>query len=335
MHKANPKPLPQVDWAGLEERARALIRNSLAPGTLRSHRWHFKVFAEWCERYDRCALPASIETVQFFLSHVAGRYRYNTIKGMLDTIVIAHRMRGEAFDRQAFRAVVQGIGRKHGTAGRLVAPLTIGELRTIVMGLPDTIAGVRDRAVLAVGFAGAFRTSELVGLDIGTIGAGGRGIVAIDKEGAHITLVRSKTDQVGKGIFKLLPRGGDPCPVAALEKWLAMAAISSGPVFRPFWRWGVPRQQRMGHCGVSNIVKRAVYDSALRAGVSEAQARARANQMASHSLRTGFVTSAARAKVASEDIAIHVGWVGTQMVAHYMRQLDPMEDNPAHLVLTS
>jgi integrase len=203
------------------------------------------------------------------------------------------------------------------------------------MGMPDTIAGARDRAVLTVGFAGALRTSELVGLDIGAIGGGGRGLVAIDGEGAHITLIRSKTDQQGRGISKLLPRGGDPCPVSTLERWLAMADISSGPVFRPFWRWGVPRQQRMGHRGVATIVKKAVYVSALRAGASEVHARARASQVSSHSLRAGFVTSAARAKVASEDIALHVGWVGTQMVAHYMRQLDPAEDNPAHLVLMS
>jgi integrase len=91
----------------------------------------------------------------------------------------------------------------------------------------------------------------------------------------------------------------------------------------------------MGHSGVTTIVKRGVYVSALRAGASEAQARARADQVASHSLRAGFVTSAARAKVASEDIALHVGWADTQMVARYMRQLDSMENNPAHLVLTS
>jgi hypothetical protein len=76
-----------------------------------------------------------------------------------------------------------------------------------------------------------------------------------------------------------------------------------------------------------------VYDSALRAGMGQAHARLRARQVASHSLRAGFVTSAALAKVPSEDIAAHVGWVGTQMVFYYKRDLDPMADNPADLVL--
>lgn len=319
--------------AELEQKARQLLRNSLAPSTLLRHRRRFRVFAGWCESHGRRVLPASTETIQLFLSDVADRYHFNSIKGLLDTLAFAHRTVGEPFDRQAFAALMRGIYRVHGAACRQVAPIMIGELRTIVKGLPDTIAGARDRAVLAVGFAGALRSSELVGLDIGVVGPGGRGLVTIDKEGARITLSRSKTDQMGEGIHKLLPRGGDPCPVRALEEWLAAAGISSGPVFRPFWRWGVPRQQRMGHCGVGNIVKKAVYASALKAGATEAQARMRASQVASHSLRVGFVASAARAKIISEDIATHVGWVGTQMVARYMRQLDPLDDNPAQLVL--
>jgi hypothetical protein len=187
--------------------------------------------------------------------------------------------------------------------------------------------------VLTLGFAGALRSSEVVGLDIGVAGASSGGLVAIDSDGVHITLFRSKTDQKGKGIFKLLPRGGDPCPAAALEQWLAMAGITSGPVFRGLSKGGGLRQDRLNPQAVTYIVRRAAYDSALRAGMGQAHARARARQVASHSLRAGFVTSAALAKVPSEDIAAHVGWVGTQMVFYYKRDLDPMADNPADLVL--
>jgi integrase len=324
---------PRDAQAILEEKIRQLLRNSYAPSTLLKHRRRFKLFAAWCERQGRDAFPASPETVALFLSDVAGKLRLATIKGYLDTIVFVHRAAGETFDRQTIYPVVKGIARMHRTVSRQVAPITIGELRTIIAALPNTIAGARDRAVLAVGFAGALRTSEIVGLDIGIVGDGSRGSVAVESDGVRITLFRSKTDQKGNGIFKFLPRGGDPCPVAALEHWLAMAGIASGPVFRRLWKGVSLSDNRMGRHAPTLIVKRAIFNSVLRADMGEAHARARANQVASHSLRVGFVTSAALADVSSEDIAAHVGWVSTQMVFRYRRQLDPMANNAADLVL--
>jgi integrase len=326
----SPSEKPQAE---LEEKVRQFLRCSLAPSTLLQHRRRFKLFAAWCDQHRREALPASPETVALFLSDAAGRFRLATIKGYLDTIAFVHRAGGEPFDRQIIHPVVKGIARIHGTASRKVAPITIGELRTIIAALPNTIAGARDRAVLALGFAGALRTSEIVGLDMGVAGASSRGLVAVEPDGVRITLFRSKTDQKGKGIFKFLPRGGDPCPTVALEHWLSMAGIASGPVFRRLWRGVSLSQRRIGEHAPSLIVKKAVYNSVLRAGLGEAHARARANQVASHSLRVGFVTSAALAKVPSEDIAAHIGWVSAQMVFHYKRHLDPMENNPADLVL--
>jgi integrase len=317
----------------LERAARTLIRSSLAPLTLAKHRWYFKVFAAWCERHGRETFPPSTETVALFLSDAAERYGFLTIRQFVDTIAFAHRTAGLPFSRGALAPVLNGIARTHGTGGRRMAPIAIGELRSIVACLPDSLRGARDRALLTLGFAGALRASELIGLDIGGAGVGARGVVAIDGDGVRITLFRSKTDQKGKGIFKLLPRGGDPCPVATLEQWLAMAGIAAGPIFREVSRHGVLGQRRLGPLAVGCIVKRAVYDSALRAGAGESVAQARAGRVASHSLRAGFVTSAALAKVPSEEVADHVGWTSTRMVYRYQRLLDPAESNAAALVL--
>jgi len=318
-----------------EEKVRQLLRNSRAPGTLSSYRKCFKIFASWCEQHDRDVLPASAETLTLFLSDVAERYRFNTIKNFISSIAFAHRTAREPFDRAALHVVVEGIRRVQGAGWRQATPITVGELRTILMAVPDTMAGARDRAVLMLGFAGALRSSEIAGLDLGVAGPQASGFLTVEAEGVRITLLRSKTDQQGRSIFKLVPRGGNPCPVAALEHWLTVASIKSGPVFRPLWKGGAPRQQRMGHCGVNNIVKNAVYASTRQAGMSEAHARSRALQVSSHSLRVGFVTSAGLANVTSEDIAQHVGWAGTHMVFHYMRQANPMENNPARCVLQS
>jgi integrase len=296
------------------------------------HRWGFRVFAAWCEQHGRAALPASTETTALFLSDVADRYCFRSIRHFARTIAFAHRVAGEPFNSRALAPVLNGIARIHGTAGRQVAPIVIGELRTIIAALPGGPSGARDRALLTLGFAGAFRASELVGLDIGDAGAGGRGVVAIDRDGVRVTLLRSKTDQKGRGTFKLLPRGGNPCPVAALEQWLTMAGITAGPVFRRFSK-GFLQPGRLDPQAVTYIVRRAVCDSVLRAGLGEVAARARARAVASHSLRAGFVTSAALAQVPGEDVAAHVGWSSTRMLLCYQRQLDPAENNPADLVL--
>ncbi len=83
-----------------------------------------------------------------------------------------------------------------------------------------------------VGFAGALRGYELVGLDVGTH-ARDTGKVPFEPDGARIALHKSKGDQIGSGQTKWLPRGGNPCPVEAMEYWLKKARITSGPIFRP------------------------------------------------------------------------------------------------------
>ena len=310
-------------------------RRTRTEATLKNYQRLMRIFAAWCEVHGRSACPASGETMMLFLSDLAGRYRFTTITLFVDAIAFVHRVAGEPFNRASFRSVMQGIRRTHGNLKRRVAPIMAAELRAMVATLPDTTLGKRDRALLSVGFAGALRCGELVGLDIGTPTPTARGFVELDAEGAHITLLRSKTDQVGKGIYKLLPRGGDPCPVQALEAWLAAADITAGPAFRTFLRLTKPSSKRLGIRAVSVIVKRAVYASARQMGQTEEQARARALQVSTHSLRAGFVTSAAIANVPMDDIATHVGWKHNVSGYRYIRQVDSMTNNPAQRVLMS
>jgi integrase len=198
----------------------------------------------------------------------------------------------------------------------------------------ETMQGARDRALLTVGFAGALRPSELVGLDVGRARKGGLGYVRIESGGVHIVLGRSKCDQTGEGMSKWLPRGGNPCPVEALQRWLSRADIRSGPAFRSLRRGGGVAPERLHKDTVGTIIKRWVYRLALASGENEEQARARACRVSGNSLRVGFVTSALAAGVSSEDIADHVGWTSTALVFRYARGCDPLRDNPARLVLS-
>jgi integrase len=254
---------------------------------------------------------------------------------MLSAIALAHRAAGESFDRRMFDRLLLGMRRIHGSVPRRVSPLTVGELRTILMGIPETPKGVRDRALLTVGFAGALRRSELVNLDLGPRARGSRGCAWIDAGGMRIVLHSSKTDAIGNGHSRWLPRGGNPCPVEALERWLAISRITQGPIFRAMLRFGSIGANRLSPQFVGSLIKDLVYEGARRAGASEAQAMARAAQFSGHSLRAGFVTSAILAGVSSEEIAAHVGWSTTRLVFAYVREVDPFKGNPAQLVLAA
>src|SRR5215212_9209766 len=139
---------------------------------------------------------------------------------------------------------------------------------------------MRDKAILLIGFAGAFRRSEIVGLQVRDVQIGDAGLI--------ITLRRSKTDQEGASFTKGLPAGTSDatCPKGALEAWLQLAGITSGPIFRPIDRWGHVGSRALSNLGVARAVKRALTGLNLDA-----------TDYSGHSLRTGLVTAAAMAGV--------------------------------------
>jgi integrase len=137
------------------------------------------------------------------------------------------------------------------------------------------LKGLRDRALLTLGFGGAFRRSELVALNVDDIEE--------TEEGLRILLRKSKTDQEGQGVTIAIVRGGAACPCKALKAWLDAAGITEGPVFRPLRKGGKVRDRRLTAKSVNDIVK--AY--AGRVGLDTAAYGA-------HSLRSGFLTSAAR-----------------------------------------
>jgi site-specific recombinase XerD len=147
-------------------------------------------------------------------------------------------------------------------------------MQSMVATAPNNLAGIRDRALLLLGFAGAFRRSELVSLDVADIEETETGLL--------VCIRSSKTDQEGQGVTIAIARGDVACPVKALRAWLEAAAIEAGPIFRPIDKAGTVRASRLTDRSVANFVK--AY--AERAGFD-------ASTFSGHSLRAGFLTSAA------------------------------------------
>ena len=209
----------------------------------------------------------------------------------------------------------RGVRRTLGTTRRQVRPLTVPELRSMLQGLRTDPAGCRDRALLLLGFAGALRRSELVGLDVADVTEG--------TDGLTVRLRRSKTDQEGAGRTVGIPYGSNPvtCPVRAWRAWLEVSGITDGAAFRPVDRHGHTGTARLSGHAVALVLKR----HAARVGLDPAE-------VAGHSLRAGLATSAASAGVPERVIAEQTGHKGTSMLRRYIRRGSLFRENAAGAV---
>jgi integrase len=205
--------------------------------------------------------------------------KVTTIENRLAAVANAHRIAGYAFDRKVMIALtLDGIRRQNGSAKKQARAIVLADVRAAIERLPPTLAGLRDRALLLIGFFAALRRSELVGLDVtAALTDSATGHVQIVTEGLLIRLARSKTDQAGAGQQIGIPRRRDDlCPVQALQNWLAAAGIASGAAFRTISKAGVIGS-RLTPQSVRLIVQRHL-------GADDT----------AHGLRAGFITEGAR-----------------------------------------
>ena len=194
--------LPLAAIADLAAQARHYTNEAKAANTRRAYAADWRDFTAWCATRRLAALPAAPETVALYLTELAGRCKTSTLKRRLSAISQAHQGHGQAKHdaptaHPTVRAVWAGIRRAKGTAQKGKDAAVTEDVRAMVATLPDTLLGIRDRALLLLGFAGAFRRSELVSLDIGDLAFGRAGLV--------VTLRRSKTDQESQGTTKGIP----------------------------------------------------------------------------------------------------------------------------------
>ena len=267
----------------VDEQAQKYARLSRSGNTLRAYDADWRDFTAWCSRCACSCLPATSQTVAQYIADLAKCRKASTIQRRLSTISQIHQLRGfeSPTKCEMVRSVLKGIRRALGTAPHQKTPLVANDVREMVARLPDSLLGVRDCALLLLGFAGAFRRSELVGLNVDDL--------TFTPDGLIIVLRRSKTDQEGQGRKIGIPRlpASDACPVRAIQDWLECSRIADGPVFRPVGVGDRLCARRLSARAVALVIKRNV-------------AKGRdASQFAGHSLRAGFVTSASQGGAAS------------------------------------
>jgi integrase len=154
---------------------------------VRAYRADWRDFTVWCEARGVNPLPATPDAVTLYLSDLAGRCKVGTLTRRISAISQAHQLAGHdtPTGSAAVRTVMAGIRRAQGTPADAKAATLTEDIRAMVAALPEGLLGVRDRALLLVGFAGAFRRSELIGLD--------RRDLDFGKDGLTVALRRSKT----------------------------------------------------------------------------------------------------------------------------------------------
>jgi site-specific recombinase XerD len=324
----SPHALPSslVDEAG--DRARAYVRAARAENTRRAYAADWRSFTAWAASAGLTPLPASPETVGLYLAAEAARLRPGTLARHLVTITAAHRAAGHQLNTRAsaIRETLTGIKRTHGTSQTGKAPASVANLKAMIEAQPDMLTGLRNRALLLLGFAGALRRSELVSLDVSDLDFTSNGLV--------VTLRRSKTDQDGQGRRIGVPFGRrlKTCPVQSLQSWLEAAGITSGAIFREITRGdrvanayvdklGRQRGLRLSDKTVALVVKRA----AKAAGLDP-------KMYAGHSLRAGLATSAAAAGASERSIMATTGHRSVQMVRRYIRTGELFRENAAATV---
>ena len=301
-------PSPSLD------QVREFIRASKAESTVRGYQSDWREFCKWSEGHAVCPLPASPEIVASYIAECAGRLKVGSIQRRLNAIAEAHKAVGVASPTHSalVRSTLKGIRRIKGTAPTQKAPTLIDDIRAMVGATDAGLIGLRDRALILLGFAGAFRRSELVGLNLEDCTFG--------KDGLVVTLRRSKTDQDGEGRKIGIPYGANPdtCPIRTLQAWIEASGIAGGPVFAAVNRHAQTLPRRLLGGDVARIIKKL----AERAGLEP-------SSFAGHSLRAGHATSAAIAGASERSIMNQTGHRSVQMVRRYIRNGSLFRENSA------
>jgi len=289
-----------------DETVRRYVAAALADNTLRAYRADLKHFFAWGG-----AIPDSPEHVALYIARHATCLAVSTLSRRLVAIDCAHAARGLASPTKSelVRATLQGVRRSQRRGVRQVAPLQKMQILQMVARLKG-LRGLRDRALLLIGFASALRRSELVSLDVED--------VRFSDDGAVIRVRRSKTDQEGRGRDIAIPRvRARHCPCRTLLRWLQAAGITAGPIFRRVDRYDHLLPQRLSAQSVALIVKQRASEAGLDP-----------REFSGHSLRAGFATSAAKGGASPSSIRAQTGHTSDAMLQRYIRNSQLFTDNP-------
>ena len=315
-HDAEGSTLTAAGQAALAT-ARAAAQNAAAYATLRAYRSDWQHFLSWCEHTGFQALPAAPATIGAYLASLEQDFAPTTIQRRLAAIAKAHRFGGHPWDsgHRDLQGPLRGVLRRQKRPRKKAGALRLAHIQRLVATCGGDACGVRDRALLLIGFAAALRRSELVALRMVDLSE--------TDDGLALTVASSKTDQIGEGVTIGLPRGAHAatCPVYALRAWRALVRQTTGPVFRK-----VEARGQIGDRALHpDAVRQILHRRAVLAGFSDEEMQT----LSPHGLRAGFITEAYYADVPEADIREHVRHRDPRTTQGYIRTERRLRHSPA------
>lgn len=321
--------------ANLADRARGYVEAASSANTRKAYASDWKHFAAWCRRSNLAPLPPHPQTVGLYItgcasgsaagmpSRGAKANSVSTIERRLSSLSWNYAQRGLSLDRKDrhIATIMAGIRNSHARPPvqkeAVLAEDIIAMVETLDRG---SLRGLRDRAMLLIGFAGGLRRSEIVGLDLKADQTeDGRGWIEILDKGMLVTL-RGKTGwrevEIGRGSSDIT------CPIAAVETWVKFAKLAHGPLFRRVTGQGkAVGPERLNDKEVARLVKRAAMAAGVRGDLSEIE---RAFKFSGHSLRAGLASSA---EVDERYVQKQLGHASAEMTRRYQRRRDRFRVN--------
>jgi integrase len=312
----------------LVDTARDYAKQAVSENTLRAYAMDWAHFSRWCRLKGAEPLPPSPEMIGLYLADLAAptgktpALSVSSIERRLSGLAWNYVQRGYTLDRRNrhIGTVLAGIKRRHARPPVQKEAILRDDILAMIATLPYDLRGLRDRAMLLLGYAGGLRRSEIVCLDVhkdDTPDSGGW--IDILEDGALLTL-NAKTGwrvvEIGRGSSE------QTCPVQAVEQWLHFAKIDFGPVFLRTSRDGTQAlAARLTDKHVARLIKQTVLNAGIRADLPEKE---RLALFSGHSLRAGLASSA---EVDERHVQKHLGHASAEMTRRYQRRRDRFRVN--------
>jgi site-specific recombinase XerD len=296
----------------LSEASASVEQHLFANNTKKAYASDWRVFQEWCDEYKVTSLPAHPTTLIAFFTDIKHKKAMATLSRYLVSIKAAHSAAGYESPTQhpSFITAWKGLRREKMARQDGASALPIESLLACIDAQPNSLVGMRNRALLAVGYLGGFRRSELVRIRVQDL--------SFVQQGVVVLLPKSKTDQEGQGKEKAFPYMEDPrlCVPTLLREWIKACSIKDGFLWRAR-RGGRWTDQHITDSAFAKILKSTMSSIGLDPHLYSA-----------HSLRSGIATHLAGEGVDIHAIQEHLGHASSKMTQRYVRQTNLWKNNP-------
>lgn len=303
----------------LKEKSKKLIESTISDSTKRAYKSDWKIFVDWCEKYQVASLPASSETVSLWVTSLDGTRCLSTIRRYVSSVSVAHRIAG--FDSPCssdlVKRAIRGIARTHEYNVTKASPISWDLLKRIVDVCGISVTGMRNATMMLIGWAGALRRSELCSIKFEDL--------EFSNEGLILTIPKSKTDQFRMGFQIGIPFFTDEkyCPVRRLKNWIDRAQIEEGFIFRALKR-------DAAGLWIKNYGNKQLSDRQVSIMIKKYIKKLGGNpkNYSGHSLRRGMITEAASFRVPNDIIQRHTRHLSIENLKKYIDRGTIFSENP-------